>query len=97
MYINKALHEGREQSVLAAQILGWMYESHCWVDGAGQTGTFQHKVCLWCEAISKVDMKVEDMPGKEPCLCTENPVVLGASLSAALGMVPKKAKREIVL
>lgn len=65
------MHQGREESVLAAQLIGWMYESHCWVDGKD----FTHKVCLWCAAISKEDMKIEGTPGREPNMCPKNPLI----------------------
>jgi len=71
MYINQQKHAGHEESVLAAQILGWMFESHCWVEGEG----FENKVCLWCNAVSKEDMKIEGLPGREPLLCHANPLL----------------------
>jgi hypothetical protein len=91
MYIHVVEHKGREQSVLAAQLIGFMYESHCWVDGTDAG----YKACLWCEAISREDMKMDDTPGGEPILCPENPITGGADFSEFFPGMPKPTAKEV--
>ena len=79
MYINTKEHKGREPSVVAAQLIGWMYESHCWVEEPGNPV----KTCAWCEAQSQGDdMTMVGFP--EPILCLRNPLVIGADLKEVL-------------
>jgi hypothetical protein len=78
MYINQIEHKGKEPSVVAAQMIGWMYESHCWFEEAGKA----NRVCVWCGAESAEDMKIVGLP--EPILCLRNPLVTGADLKEAL-------------
>lgn len=78
MYLNVKEHKGREPSVVAAQIIGWMYESHCWVEEPDNPV----KKCAWCEAESERDMKMVGFP--EPTMCLRNPLVIGADLREVL-------------
>jgi hypothetical protein len=92
MYIHVVEHKGREQSVLAAQLIGFMYESHCWVDGTDAG----YKACLWCEAISRDDMKMDDTPGGEPIMCHANPLLdMSKGLSELFPGLPKLTAKEV--
>lgn len=75
MYLNTKTHPvddaKRINSILAHQIMAWIFESHCWVEDPEAAEL--HKTCMWCEAKSSKDGQ-ED--GKEaPDLCPKNPVM----------------------
>lgn len=78
MYINQIEHKGKEPSVVAAQMIGWLYESHCWFEEQNNPV----KKCVWCGAESTEDMKIVGLP--EPTMCLRNPLVLGVDLREAL-------------
>lgn len=78
MYINQAQHAGSEPSVVAAQLIGWMYESHCWLESPPD----KTKKCVWCNAESIKDMTMVGFP--EPIMCQGNPIISGADLRAVL-------------
>jgi hypothetical protein len=78
MFLDQIQHKGREPSVVAAQLIAWMYESHCWFKEADK----DVKTCVWCGAESVEDMKMMGFP--EPILCLRNPLVTGADLKEAL-------------
>jgi len=73
MYLNTKTHPvddaKRVNSILMAQTLGWLYESHCWVHDPETND----KTCMWCEAKSQVDQQVDELPA--PNLCPKNPVL----------------------
>lgn len=69
MYISVEKHKDREESVLANQQAGWLYESHCWIDAFGE----YPYVCKWCGAKSSTDMQVDGH--LVPTLCPKNPQV----------------------
>lgn len=88
MYLNRNEHKGREPSVVAAQLIGWMYESHCWIETPPEPG----KKCAWCGAESVEDMKMVGFP--EPIVCLRNPLVVGLDLREVLQQLGMEGEGE---
>ncbi len=78
MYLHMVEHKGNEPSIVAVQLIAWMYESHCWLENPPAKA----KTCVWCGAVSKKDMKIEGFP--EPIMCQKNPLISGADLRTVL-------------
>ena len=75
MYLNTKTHPvddaKRINSILAHQIMGWIFESHCWVEDPLSSDL--HKTCMWCESKSTKDGQEDDK--EAPDLCPKNPVL----------------------
>jgi hypothetical protein len=78
MYLHIVQHKGNEPSIVAAQLIAWMFESHCWLENPPATT----KKCVWCGAESQKDMKMVGFP--EPIMCQNNPLISGADLRSVL-------------
>ena len=83
MYLHKIIHDGKEPDAVAGQLIGWVYESHCWFDDPEE----DHKKCLWCDSISREDMKMEGLA--MPVMCAKNPLLSGEDLMQALELLGK--------
>lgn len=78
MYLHPITHKDKEDAVLMAQLNGWVFESHCWVDAGGR----HPQTCRYCGATTKRDMLQKG--GNK--LCTKNPA-LEPILTGLLGTV----------
>lgn len=69
-YSNKS-HKDDEEEVIAQQLHGWVYESHCWTVMHAHRPNF--KICKWCGRKSSTDMQM-DKPGGH-AMCKDNPAM----------------------
>jgi len=68
MYLHHIQHKDEFDKVIALQMRGFLFESHCWVDEGGWPRT-----CKWCGAVAKRDMKMKGQ--NEITLCPKNPAI----------------------
>jgi hypothetical protein len=87
MYLHTVEHDPKERdlkSVVAAQMSGWLYESHCWIEDP----ELPYKKCMWCEHKSSKDMQEDEAPGKAPTICVKNPIIESMMVSQIKDLLP---------
>ncbi len=65
-------HAEKKIIVIAQQLKGWAYESHCWDCTMGNISG--PKECMWCGATSVVEMEID----KGEQICPGNPFITQA-------------------
>ncbi|KKK79379.1 hypothetical protein LCGC14_2834080 [marine sediment metagenome] len=72
MYLHPITHKGKFDKIIALQMNGFLFESHCWVDEGGWPRT-----CKWCDAVADKDMHIEGAETSvvAPGLCPGNPAI----------------------
>jgi len=73
--MHKAMDESTLDSVLIAQVMAWLEESHLWET---KKGSRKEVTCKWCKAYrDDYYAELKDIPADKMCVCPENPVIKG--------------------